>query len=86
MNPKEKTLVIPLAVRADVAAKMLGIGRTSLHHLMKSGKIPYTKLNRAVLFRISDLDNYLQLPAEINSDPEGPSVVFNILERMSNNG
>lgn len=86
MNPKEKTLVIPLAVRADVAAKMLGIGRTSLHHLMKSGKIPYTKLNRAVLFRISDLDNFLQPPPEINSDPEGPSVVFNILERMSNNG
>ena len=86
MNPKEKTLVIPLAVRADVAAKMLGIGRTSLHHLMKSGKIPYTKLNRAVLFRISDLDNFLQPPPEINSDPKGPSVVFNILERMSNNG
>ena len=86
MQPQEKPLVAPLAVRSDQAARMLGIGRTSLHNLMKSGKIPYTKLNRAVLFRISDLDNFLQPPPEINSDPEGPSVVFNILERMSNNG
>ena len=86
MNPKEKPAVTPLAVRADVAAKMLGIGRTSLHHLMKSGKIPYSKLNRAVLFRISDLDNLLQPPPRINLDPEVPGVVLNTLERMSNNG
>lgn len=86
MKPQDKSSVTPIAVRADAAAKMLGIGRTSLHHLMKSGKIPYTKLNRAVLFRISDLDNLLQPPPGINSDPEVPGVDLNSLERKSNNG
>jgi excisionase family DNA binding protein len=66
MQPQEKPLITPLAVRSDQAARMLGIGRTSLHNLMKSGKIPYTKLNRAVLFRISDLDDFLKTPPKIN--------------------
>ena len=65
MQPQEKPLITPLAVRSDQAAKMLGIGRTSLHYLMKSGKIPYTKVNRAVLFRISDLDDFLHAASNI---------------------
>jgi len=65
MNPQEKTSITPLAVRMNDAAKMLNIGRTSLHHLMKSGKIPYTKLNRAVLFRVQDLDDFLKKAPKI---------------------
>ncbi len=86
MNPKEKPAVTPLAVRADVAAKMLGIGRTSLHHLMKSGKIPYTKVNRAVLFRISDLDDFLKTPARIKEGIESTDSILNTSERIPNNG
>lgn len=65
MNPQEKTSIIPLAVRVKEAAKMLNIGRTSLHHLMKSGKLPYTKINRAVLLRVQDLDDFLKMASKI---------------------
>ncbi len=86
MQPQEKPLITPLAVRADDAAKMLGIGRTSLHYLMKTGKIPYTKLNRAVLFRISDLDNFLKTPPRINESLKSTDAALNTLERIPKNG
>ncbi|NDH09469.1 MAG: DNA-binding protein [Gammaproteobacteria bacterium] len=60
MQPEEKKPISPLAVRIHEAAKLLNIGRTSLYHLMKAGKIPYTKLDRAVLFRVEDLDDFLK--------------------------
>ena len=60
MNPQDKTSITPLAVRMNEAAKLLNIGRTSLHHLIKSGQIPHTKLNRAVLIRIKDLEDFLK--------------------------
>ena len=85
MKPKEKPTIIPLAVRADDAAKMLGIGRTSLHHLMKSGKIPYTKPDRIVLFRIIDLENFLKPQPKIYTDSEVVGVVLNTLKRMLTN-
>jgi excisionase family DNA binding protein len=65
MNPQDKTSITPLAVRMNEAAKMLNIGRTSLHHLIKSGQIPYTKLNRAVLIRIKDLEDFLKMAHKI---------------------
>jgi excisionase family DNA binding protein len=65
MNPQDKTSMTPLAVRMNEAAKMLNIGRTSLHHLIKSGQIPYTKLNRAVLIRIKDLEDFLKMAHKI---------------------
>ena len=86
MQPQEKPLITPLAVRSDQAARMLGIGRTSLHNLMKSGKIPYTKLNRAVLFRISDLDDFLKTPHRINQGLKSTNAALNTLERKPNNG
>jgi len=65
MNLQDKTSITPLAVRMNEAAKMLNIGRTSLHHLIKSGQIPYTKLNRAVLIRIKDLEDFLKMAHKI---------------------
>ena len=65
MNPQDKTSITPLAVRMNEDAKMLNIGRTSLHHLIKSGQIPYTKLNRAVLIRIKDLEDFLKMAHKI---------------------
>lgn len=65
MKPQVNPSISPLAVRADDAAKMLCICRTSLHYLMKSGKIPYTKINRIVLFRVKDLDDFLHASSNI---------------------
>lgn len=83
---QDQPLITPIAVRTNEAAKMLNIGRTSLHHLRKSGKIPYTKLGRIVLFRIEDLVNFLKPPIKINDSLEPTDVVLNTLERMPNNG
>jgi len=80
----QKQSINPLAVRPDDAAKILGIGKTSLHHLMKSKKIPYTKINRLVLFKIKDLENFLKPPSRIYSDSEALDIVLNTLKRMSN--
>jgi len=54
--------------------------------LMKTGKIPYTKLNRAVLFRISDLDNFLKTPPRINESLKSTDAALNTLKRMPSNG
>ena len=86
MKPQEKTSIIPIAVKANDAAKILGIGRTSLHHLMKDKKIPYTHIGRAVLFRIIDLENFLKPQPRTYSDAEVIGVVLNTLERMLTNG
>ena len=50
----------PLAVNAKAAAKMLGIGRTTLYHLVKAGKLPCTKLKRRTLFSIEALHRFLK--------------------------
>jgi hypothetical protein len=88
MNPQkpQNPSIKPLAVRADDAAKILGIGRTSLHHLMKSKKIPYKKIDRIVLFRLIDLENFLKPPPRIYSNSEVIDVILNTVKRMSANG
>ena len=59
MNESKKTIE-PLAVNTNQASKMLGIGRTTLYHLVKAGKIPCTKLARRTLFSIEDLHTFLR--------------------------
>ena len=81
-----KPSIKPLAVRADDATKILGISRSSLSRLMVAKKIPFTKCDRIVLFRLIDLENFLKPQARIYSDSEVFDVVLNTLERMSANG
>jgi hypothetical protein len=86
MKPQGKQPIIPIAVRADDAAKILSIGRTSLHNLMKDEKIPYTKIDRIVLFRIIDLENFLKPHPKNYSDYKVVGVVLNTLKRTLTNG
>lgn len=86
MKPQEKTSITPIAVKANDAAKILGIGRTSLHHLMKDGKIPYTQVGRTVLFSIKDLENFLKPQPRTYSDSEVIGVVLSTFKRMLTNG
>ena len=81
-----KPSIKPLAVRADDAAKILNVSRSSLTRMMNAKKIPYTKCDRIVLFRLIDLENFLKPQARIYSDSEVFDVVLNTLERMSANG
>jgi excisionase family DNA binding protein len=75
-----------LAVRADDAAKILNVSRSSLTRMMNAKKIPYIKCDRIVLFRLIDLENFLKPQTKIYSDSEVFDVVLNTLERMSANG
>ena len=86
IKPRGEPSIKPLAVRADDAAKILGISRSSLSRLMVAKKIPFTKCDRIVLFRLKDLENFLKPQARIYSDSEVFDVVLNTLERISANG
>lgn len=46
-------------LRPRDAAVYLSVSERTLHSLLKSGEIPYTKFNRAVLIRVSDLEAFL---------------------------
>ena len=52
-NPERHTL------RPRDAAEYLSVSERTLHSLLKSGEIPYTKFRRAVLIRVSDLETFL---------------------------
>ena len=86
IKPQGEPSIKPLAVRADDAAKILGISRSSLSRLMSGKKISFTKCERIVLFRLIDLENFLKPQARIYSDSEVFNVFLNTLERISANG
>ena len=81
-----KPSIKPLAVRADDAAKILNVSRSSLTRMMNAKKIPFTKCDRIVLFRLIDLENFLKPQPRIYSDSEVIDVILKTVKRMSANG
>ncbi len=49
----------PLAVRPRIAAAKLGVSDSTLDRLRKAGRIPFVKLDGAVLYRVASLDQFL---------------------------
>ena len=49
----------PLAVRPRQAAAKLGISESTLDRLRKAGRIPFVKLDGAILYRVASLDKFL---------------------------
>jgi predicted site-specific integrase-resolvase len=49
----------PLAVRPRIAAAKLGISESTLDRLRKAGRIPFVKLDGAILYRVASLDQFL---------------------------
>jgi len=49
----------PLALRSRDAAKKLGISESTLDRLRKAGRIPFVKLENAILYRVASLDQFL---------------------------
>jgi predicted site-specific integrase-resolvase len=49
----------PLAVRPRIAAAKLGISESTLDRLRKAGRIPFVKLEGAILYRVASLDQFL---------------------------
>lgn len=49
----------PLAVRPRAAAAKLGISESTLDRLRKAGRVPFVKLDGAILYRVASLDQFL---------------------------
>jgi excisionase family DNA binding protein len=50
----------PLACSVELAAKVLGISRTSLFQLIKDGKLHPVKIGRRTLLLMTDLKSYVE--------------------------
>lgn len=59
----------PLALRARQAAAKLGISESTLDRLRKAGRIPFVKLDGAILYRVASLEQFL-LQAEQRLTPD----------------
>ena len=51
----------PLLLTIPATAKLLGVSRSFLYELMRSGRCPLTpvKFNSRVLFRMEDIENWV---------------------------
>lgn len=49
----------PLAVRPRAAAAKLGISESTLDRLRKAGRVPFVKLDGAILYRVASLNQFL---------------------------
>lgn len=58
----------PLAVRPRAAAAKLGISESTLDRLRKAGRVPFVKLDGAILYRVASLNQFL-LEAEQRETP-----------------
>ena len=77
----------PLAVRGDEAARLLGVGRTTLYYLVKEGRLHCTKVDRCLLFRVKDLEDFLKPNQKVPlwySDEEVFSIFFANFRRFKN--
>jgi excisionase family DNA binding protein len=50
----------PLACSVEIAAKVLGISRTSLFQLIKEGKLHPVKIGRRTLLPMTDLKSFIE--------------------------
>ena len=50
----------PLALRPREAAKALGVSESTLYRLRVNGKLPSVRVGAALLYRMTDLETFLQ--------------------------
>lgn len=53
------SLAPPLLVTVKQACQMLGLGRTSIHHLIVSGQLKPVRIGRAVRFSVDHLREFV---------------------------
>lgn len=56
---KNETEIKPLMVNTKAAATLLGISTTSLHYLLRDGRLPRVKLGRRTLIAFQDIEAFL---------------------------
>jgi excisionase family DNA binding protein len=50
----------PVAVRMAVAGRMLGLGRTKIYELLKTGELTSVKVGRARLILVSSVRRFIE--------------------------
>ena len=55
-----KKKILPEIIDGDEAQDLLKIGRTSLFKLRSSGKIPFYKMDGTIVYKRSELMDYIQ--------------------------
>jgi excisionase family DNA binding protein len=69
----------PLLVSAHQAARLLGIGRTTLYELIKLGLVTPVHIGRCVRFSVTELEHYVEhlvartSAAALPADPPSPT-------------
>jgi excisionase family DNA binding protein len=58
----------PLLVDAKGAARLLGIGRTTLYELMKAGAIAPVRIGRCVRFPVAELERFVAGGCTVDAD------------------
>ncbi len=60
---------IRLTLRPRDAAAALGVSERTFRELMRDGQIPFSRLSRAVLIRVADLDRFVEERAQRGGRP-----------------
>ena len=56
---KRHDRMMPLLLRIPEACDVIGIGRSKLYEILKSGELPAVRLGRSVRIRLSDLQAWV---------------------------
>jgi excisionase family DNA binding protein len=57
----------PLCVRVNVAARMIGIGRTKLYELIGNGEVEAIKVGNATLIPTASLSAFVERQRKLNN-------------------
>ncbi len=60
-EPRQKAppAVVPLCLSVEESASAIGIGRTRMWDLVRSGRVPAVRINHRVLIRMDDLERFV---------------------------
>ena len=61
----------PLLLRAEEAAKLLALGRSTVFQLLATGELPAVRVGRAVRVRRVDLERWIEERARAAAEPTG---------------
>ena len=61
----------PLLVSVEQATRLLGVGRTTLYHLVRQGQVTPVKIGRAVRFPVAEIEQFV---ARLIDNTSGPGV------------
>nr|WP_242821728.1 MULTISPECIES: helix-turn-helix domain-containing protein [Filifactoraceae] len=59
-------MVPRIGMTIDETADYTGIGRTTLRHLIRSGKIPTLKIGRKTIIRVDTMEYFLKINEGLN--------------------